>query len=62
MKRILDACCVSRMFWFNRKHPDVVYMDNRELTTTLCDGRELIVSPDIVGDFRQIPYEDNSFF
>ena len=24
MKAILDACCGSRMFWFDRRHPDVV--------------------------------------
>ena len=21
MKQILDACCGSRMFWFNKEHP-----------------------------------------
>lgn len=25
MKAVLDACCGSRMFWFNRRHPDVVF-------------------------------------
>ena len=39
MKAILDACCGSRMFWFDRRHPDVVFMDRREETHTLCDGR-----------------------
>ena len=38
MKAILDACCGSRMFWFDRRHPDVVFMDRREETHTLCDG------------------------
>ena len=61
MKIILDACCGSRMFWFNRVHPNTVYMDNREIDTTLCDGRKLIIKPDIVADFRNIPYLDNSF-
>lgn len=23
MKKILDVCCGSRMFWFNKNHPDV---------------------------------------
>lgn len=27
MKAILDACCGSRMFWFDRRHPDVVFMN-----------------------------------
>lgn len=62
MKKILDACCGSRMFWFNREHKDVIYMDIRNFEDTLCDGRKLEVKPDIVGDFRDMPFEDNSFY
>ena len=36
-------------------------MDNREYEDILCDGRKLEVNPDIIGDFRNIPYENNSF-
>lgn len=61
MKKILDACCGSRMFWFDKQHKNVVYMDNRELDTNLCDGRSLVVAPDVVGDFRNMPFEDKSF-
>ena len=61
MKEILDTCCGSRMFWYRRNHPAVLYMDNREMETRLCDGRRLIVKPDLVGDFRCMPFEDNSF-
>ena len=60
-KLILDACCGSRMFWFNRNHPNAIYMDNRELEDTLCDGRKLVIKPDVLADFRNIPYKDNSF-
>lgn len=60
-KRVLDACCGSRMFWFDKQNPDVIFADNRELETTLCDGRKLLVKPDIKMDFRNMPYEDNSF-
>ena len=60
-KNILDACCGSRMFWFDRKHKNVVFMDKRELDTTLCDGRKLEVKPDVIGDFRAIPFTDKSF-
>ena len=62
MKRILDVACGSRMFWFNRDHPDAVYMDNRELSDILCDGRKLEIKPDVMGDFRDIPYPDNTFY
>ena len=36
-------------------------MDIRELEDTLCDGRKLTIKPDIIGDFRNIPFEDNTF-
>lgn len=61
MKTIIDVCCRSKMFWFNKNHPNAVYMDIRELETTLCDGRKLSIKPDIIGDFRDIPYPDNTF-
>lgn len=60
-KYILDACCGSRMFWFDRTHKNTIYMDNRQIDDTLCDGRKLIVSPDIVADFREMPFDDNTF-
>ncbi|MCQ4823187.1 SAM-dependent methyltransferase, partial [Eubacterium callanderi] len=60
-KIILDACCGSRMFWWNKRHPAVVYNDIRELKTTLCDGRTLEVSPDTFYDFRDLPYPSVSF-
>ncbi|CAJ1315945.1 class I SAM-dependent methyltransferase [Paenibacillus nuruki] len=62
MERILDACCGSRMFWFDKNNSDVVYADNRELSDTLCDGRTLNVHPDIIADFRNMPFEDESFY
>lgn len=61
MKKILDACCGSRMFWFNKQNPDVLFQDIREETHTLCDGRHLEVKPDVVGDFRNMDYPDSSF-
>lgn len=62
MTPILDACCGSRMFWYNKKNPNVTYMDNRVLHTTLSDGRKLIIEPDVIGDFRNMPFPDNSFY
>ena len=60
-KCILDCCCGSRMFWFDRENPHVLFADNRELETTLCDGRRLSIKPDEIIDFRQMPYADCSF-
>ncbi len=61
MKTILDVCCGSRMFWFDKQNKDTIYMDIRQLDDTLCDGRELHINPDIIGDFRAIPFHDNRF-
>lgn len=36
-------------------------MDNREFEDILCDGRKLKINPDIVADFRNIPFPENSF-
>lgn len=62
MPRILDACCGSRMFWFDKKNPDVAFCDNRVLEDTLCDGRHLSINPDIVCDFTDLPFDDNTFY
>ena len=62
MTPILDACCGSKMFWFDRENPAVTFMDKRELDDTLCDGRELHVNPDVIGDFRNMPFDDNTFY
>ncbi|HBN6336192.1 TPA: class I SAM-dependent methyltransferase [Staphylococcus aureus] len=59
--KILDACCGSKMFWFDKENQDVVFMDNRTLNTKLNDGRNLIINPDVVADFRDMPFDDNTF-
>lgn len=61
MKKILDACCGSRMFWFDKENPNVIFMDNRKMEDVLCDGRKLEVKPDVVADFRNIPFSNNLF-
>lgn len=49
------------MFWFDKENEYVLFTDNRELDTTLCDGRKLTVKPDKIVDFRNMPYNDNIF-
>lgn len=61
MKRILDVCCGSRMFYFDKENSDVIFADCREVETTLCDGRTLLIKPDVKMDFRNMPYMDNAF-
>lgn len=61
MKPILDACCGGRMFWFDKENDFATFMDIREEEYILCDERKFIVSPDVVADFRKMPFEDNTF-
>lgn len=60
-KYILDACCGSKMFYFDKKNENVLFMDNRQASEILCDGRRIEIKPDVVADFRHMPFDDNSF-
>jgi ubiquinone/menaquinone biosynthesis C-methylase UbiE len=60
-KRVLDPCCGSRMFYFDKSNADIVFGDIRNEQHVLCDGRALSVSPDVILDFRDLPYASNSF-
>lgn len=62
---ILDACCGSRMFWFDKHNPNVLFVDRRSETVTAKDRdktRIIEINPDIVADFTDLPFEDNSFY
>lgn len=59
--KILDTCCGSKMFWFNKKHENVVFGDIRQESHTLCDGRKLVINPDVRYDFRNLPFRNSQF-
>jgi hypothetical protein len=61
MKKIIDVCCGSKMFYFDKNNPNVLFQDIRELHTTLCDGRKLDIQPDVMADFTNMPYPNKSF-
>ncbi|HBC7186340.1 TPA: class I SAM-dependent methyltransferase [Morganella morganii] len=61
MKPILDMCCGSRMFYFDKENPNVLFCDIRRERHILCDGRELDINPDVIADFRNLPFPDKSF-
>ena len=61
MKPILDACCGGKMFYFDKEDERVLFQDIREIHTTLCDGRPFDVKPDILADFTNMPYPDETF-
>lgn len=63
MKKILDACCGSKMFWFDKDNPEVEFCDIRQLDKTeYYPGRYIEIKPDTVCDFTNLPFEDNSFY
>ncbi|MDD3607866.1 MAG: class I SAM-dependent methyltransferase [Candidatus Moranbacteria bacterium] len=66
-KIILDVCCGGRMFWFNKKHPNALYIDIREekhFVTRENEGvnnRHRAILPDKVMDFRKLDLPEKSF-
>ncbi|WP_413523127.1 SAM-dependent methyltransferase [Lactococcus raffinolactis] len=65
MKPILDVCCGSRMFYFDKENPNVEYCDIRSETLKRPDknsDRIIKVLPDTIADFRALPFEDNYFY
>lgn len=70
MTAVLDACCGSRMMWFDRQDPRAVFADRRSETITVTDNskgnasgqRILRIEPDFLMDFRDMPYPDDTFW
>jgi hypothetical protein len=68
-KRILDPCCGGRMMWFDPTHPEAIFGDRRSEIITVTDRshgrlngqRVLKIEPDVLLDFRELPYPDGSF-
>ena len=60
-KPIIDVCCGSRMFWFDKDNPNVEFCDIRQETAHLPDGQTVIVEPNTIADFRHLPFPDNSY-
>ncbi|AZS50668.1 class I SAM-dependent methyltransferase [Entomomonas moraniae] len=61
MNVVLDVCCGSRMFYFDKQDQRVLFGDQRKESHTLCDGRALEINPDVLLDFRNLQFNDNSF-
>ena len=66
---VLDPCCGSRMMWFDKKDPHAIFGDRRSETLTVTDRshredgiRTLVIEPDMVMDFRALPFADESFW
>lgn len=61
MKKVLDPCCGSRMFWFDKTDNRALFGDIRSSSFVLCDGRVLEIDPDVCMDFRDLPFGNDSF-
>lgn len=50
MKPILDMCCGSRMFYFDKQDDRVLFYDIRAEEHILYDGEILRITPDVNSD------------
>jgi hypothetical protein len=62
---ILDACCGGKIFWFNKEDPNVLFQDRRTVEKISVglgkNARDFECSPDVIADFRNMPYDDETF-
>ena len=62
-KKILDPCCGSKMFWFDKNNPSAEFCDIRKRERTeYYPGRYIEINPDTICNFTDLPFEDNSFY
>ena len=65
-KEILDVTCGGRSIWFDKNHPLAIYCDKRDEEHSATFGatqktRHIRVHPDVICDFTDLPFEDESF-
>ena len=63
-KKILDVTCGNRSIWFDKHNPSTIYCDKRKgVYDKSCanSNRTIVVDPDVVCDFTNLPFEDNQF-
>jgi SAM-dependent methyltransferase len=65
---VLDACCGTRAFWFDKTDPRALFLDIRreslpvDVGTPGTIGRSpIVIAPDELADFRALPFSDHSF-
>ena len=62
--KILDMCCGSKMFWYNKNEPHTTYIDIRHEIDVIKDRghlRKVGINPDIQADWKKLPFERNTF-
>jgi SAM-dependent methyltransferase len=65
---VLDACCGSRMMWFDKANPACLFVDSRQEeyerppdAAYPNGGGKITVRPDLIADFTQLPFPAESF-
>lgn len=64
MKHVLDACCGSRKFWFDRQDGRALFVDKRReicLSDTRQGRREIVIDPDLIANFAALPFRSDQF-
>lgn len=67
-KMILDVTCGDRTMWFQKHEPHTIYCDKRREEHSGVFGkdrdraRHLVIDPDVLCDFTNLPFEDESFY
>ncbi len=66
-QQVLDVCCGSKMFWFDKNNSNAIFLDKRRESHRLKDSstkggsRTLLVDPNIRADFTALPFADDRF-
>lgn len=67
LQLVLDPCCGSRMWWFDKANRRAIFGDQRSETVVVKDRsqssgqRTIQVAPDSLMDFRSLPFPDGAF-
>lgn len=66
---VLDACCGTRMFWFDKQDKRALFADKRQGTRIIDVGTPgtigrtpKVVAPDVLQDFTAMNLPDNTFW
>ena len=65
---VLDACCGSRMMWFNKADQRALFHDKRHESHDIKpnrgnpSGTTIVIAPDVQGDFTALQFPDETFW
>ena len=69
MQEVLDACCGTKMFWFDANDERALFVDKRRIENEIIwtdkkksKVRTIDVMPDIIADFQKLPFANELFY